>query len=195
MGIEEPMNAEEKQALLNQAAELIKKSIYMVVFSGAGISTPSGIPDFRSPGSGVWEKFDPFEVASIWAFRHQPERFFEWIRSLALQAESAKPNQAHLAIADLEHSGIVKSVITQNIDSLHQAAGSTEVFELHGSALTATCPFCGKKHPRGYFQPVILKAGGIPHCTNCGKVIKPDVVLFGEDLPGKTWDGAYEECL
>lgn len=188
-------SSEEKQAVLIKAANLIKNSSYVVVFSGAGISTPSGIPDFRSPGSGVWEKYDPFEVASIWAFRHEPEKFFDWIRTLALQAESAMPNQAHLAIVDLEKSGVVKSVITQNIDSLHQAAGSKKVFELHGSARTATCPHCGKRHPQDYFQPMILKDKGIPHCINCGKVIKPDVVLFGEDLPGDTWDGAHQECL
>lgn len=189
------MNAEEKQVKLNQAADLINHSSHLIVFTGAGISTPSGIPDFRSPGLGIWEKYNPFEVASIWAFRHEPEKFFDWIRSLALQAESAKPNQAHLAIANLEDSGIVKSVITQNIDSLHQAAGSKKVFELHGSARTATCPHCGKRHSQDYFQPLILEGQGIPHCDKCGKVIKPDVVLFGEDLPKDTWDGAYQECL
>lgn len=195
MDIEKGLKADKKQTLLAEAAALMKKSSHAVVFSGAGISTPSGIPDFRSPDSGLWEKFDPFEVASIWAFRNQPENFFSWIRSLSVQAESAKPNQAHLAVADLENRGIVKSVITQNIDSLHQKAGTKRVFELHGSARTATCPHCGKKHQQEFFLRMIMEAQGIPHCIQCGKIIKPDVVLFGEDLPSDTWDGAYQECL
>jgi NAD-dependent deacetylase len=195
MDIGEKMNAEEKRTVLNKSADLIHNSSYVVVFTGAGISTPSGIPDFRSPNSGLWEKYDPFEVASIWAFQHEPEKFFDWIRTLSLQADSAKPNQAHLAVANLENRGIVKSVITQNIDGLHQVAGSKTVFELHGSARTATCPFCEKKHTQEYFQPIILEAHGIPHCDHCGKMIKPDVVLFGEDLPSDTWNAAYQECL
>jgi NAD-dependent deacetylase len=195
MEIEKDASAEGKQALLAKAAALIDNSSYLVVFTGAGISTPSGIPDFRSPDSGLWEKYDPFEVASIWAFRHQPEVFFDWIRSLSVQADTAKPNLAHLALADLENRGIVKSVITQNIDSLHQMAGSKKVFELHGSARTATCPHCGKKHPQEYFRRMIREEKGIPHCDRCGKIIKPDVVLFGEDLPHDAWDGANQECL
>ena len=189
------VKTEVKQALLAKAAALINDSSYLVVFTGAGISTPSGIPDFRSPDSGLWEKYDPFEVASIWAFRHQPEVFFDWIRSISVQADNAKPNHAHLALANLEKRGIVKSVITQNIDSLHQRAGSKKVFELHGSARTATCPHCGKKHPQEYFRHMIMEEQGIPHCDSCGKMIKPDVVLFGEDLPHDAWDGAYQECL
>lgn len=195
MEIEKGASAEDKQALLAKAAALIDNSSYLVVFTGAGISTPSGIPDFRSPESGLWEKYDPFEVASIWAFRHQPEVFFDWIRSLSVQADTAKPNHAHLALAVLENRGIVKSVITQNIDSLHQMAGSKKVFELHGSARTATCPHCGKKHQQEYFRRMIMEAQGIPRCGRCGKIIKPDVVLFGEDLPHDAWDGAYQECL
>jgi NAD-dependent deacetylase len=180
---------------LDQAANLISQSAYMVVFTGAGISTPSGIPDFRSPGSGLWEKYDPFQVASIWAYRNQPEIFFDWIRSLSIQAESAEPNAAHKAIAELEQKGIVKSVITQNIDSLHQKAGSENVFELHGSARTATCSKCGEVHEQDYFKQIIMDQNAIPHCRVCGSIIKPDVVLFGEDLPQDVWNGAYEECM
>ncbi len=188
-------NSDEKNNLLKTATELIAQASYMVVFTGAGISTPSGIPDFRSPGSGLWEKYDPYKVASIWAFRNQPESFFDWIRSLSIQADSAEPNQAHRAIAELEDKGIVKSVITQNIDSLHQKAGSRNVFELHGSARTATCSNCGKQHNQDYFIKVIIEEKGIPHCERCDAVIKPDVVLFGEDLPQDVWNGAYEECM
>lgn len=195
MDTDNEMGMENKQTLLAKAAELIMKSRYLVAFTGAGISTPSGIPDFRSPDSGLWEKYDPFEVASLWAFRHQPESFFGWIRSLSKQASSAKPNKAHLAVANLENRGYIKSVITQNIDSLHQMAGSKKVFELHGSARTATCPSCGIKHPQEYFHRIIMEAQGIPHCDRCGEMIKPDVVLFGEDLPNDVWNGAYQESL
>ena len=195
MGRKYQLGKEEKDSRLAQAANLIKHSSHMVVFTGAGISTPSGIPDFRSPQSGLWEKYDPFEVASIWAFRNHPESFFEWIRSLSIQASTAAPNQAHFAIAELENRGLVKAVITQNIDSLHQEAGSKNVYELHGSARTATCPQCGSKHDQQYFRRIMLEQQGIPHCASCSEIIKPDVVLFGEELPQEVWNGAYLECL
>jgi NAD-dependent deacetylase len=186
---------EEEDCRLAQAAKLIAQSSHMVVFTGAGISTPSGIPDFRSPKSGLWEKHDPSEVASIWAFRNHPELFFSWIRSLSIQSNSAVPNQAHQAIADLEKCGVIKAVITQNIDNLHREAGSRNVYELHGSAQSATCQKCGCKHQREFFQRDMLEEEGIPHCSKCGAIIKPDVVLFGENLPEDVWDGAYRECL
>ncbi|HUV15126.1 MAG TPA: NAD-dependent deacylase [Pelolinea sp.] len=181
--------------LLRIAAELISTSNHAVVFTGAGISTHSGIPDFRSPDSGLWNQHDPFEVASIWAFSHHPETFFDWIRPLSITAEAAEPNKAHKAIAELEKQGYVKSVITQNIDGLHQKSGSKKVLELHGSARTATCSHCGKKHEQDYFKRIIIRENGIPQCVNCGKTIKPDVVLFGEALPREVWNEAYHECL
>lgn len=195
MNADREMDEKEKNHLLQQAAQLITQSSHMVVFTGAGISTPSGIPDFRSPDSGLWQKNDPFEVASIWAFQHQPRAFFDWIRPLAQQAESAEPNRAHHAIAILEKRGFVKAVITQNIDGLHQKAGSRRVLELHGSTQTATCSHCGKRHEKAYFEPIFLNKYGIPHCDQCGRVIKPDVVLFGEELPQTVWESAYQECL
>ena len=124
------------------AAQLIRNSEYVVAFTGAGLSTASGIPDFRSPGSGLWEKNDPFEVASLSAFKNNPEKFFNWIKSLYLQAKSAKPNRAHQFLSQMEKKGIIKSIITQNIDGLHQKSGAVRVIELHGSARTVTCPNC-----------------------------------------------------
>ena len=184
-----------KKALLKKAADLIDRSSYMVVFTGAGISTPSGIPDFRSPNTGLWKQYDPFEVASLWSFHKKPEAFFNWIKPLAMQSETAKPNLAHQAIADLESRGKVKSVITQNIDGLHQKAGSKKVLELHGSARTATCIKCGKKYDQGNFCRLIIAGDVIPRCDRCGEIIKPDVILFGEELPRDIWNDAYQECL
>lgn len=178
---------------LQCAGEIIRKSRRGVVLTGAGISTPSGIPDFRSTDSGLWQKFDPFEVASLSAFRYHPEKFYNWIRPLARQIYEAEPNPAHLAISRLERTGHVRSVITQNIDGLHQRAGSNLVFEIHGSMETLTCVSCyrkfdGRKHHEAYFYQ-----GVIPHCTDCGHILKPDVVLFGEQLPVRAWLQAQQE--
>jgi NAD-dependent deacetylase len=171
---------------IREAAFLLSKAKHAIAFTGAGISTPSGIPDFRSPGTGLWNQNDPYEVASIWAFRQNPKSFFNWIRPLAINSESALPNSAHLALAQLEIRGVIKTVITQNIDGLHQKAGSKNVLELHGSSLTATCPSCGKKHSREYFHRIIIQSEGYPKCLDCKCIIKPDVVLFGESLPQST---------
>ena len=180
--------------LLKQAAGLLSSAKHAVAFTGAGISTPSGIPDFRSPQSGLWNISDPLKVASIWAFRNRPKDFFDWIRPLAINSESAKPNSAHLSLAHLENLGIIKTVITQNIDGLHHKAGSQHVLELHGTAQSATCPSCGKKHNRDYFHKVITLGEDFPRCSDCNRIIKPDVVLFGESLPQDIWNEAFQEC-
>ncbi|MDP2964712.1 MAG: NAD-dependent deacylase [Pelolinea sp.] len=195
MDIEKVFTSSSNKNLIKQAANLLSKANYAVAFTGAGISTPSGIPDFRSPQSGLWNHSDPFKVASIWAFRQSPKDFFDWIRPLAINAESAKPNSAHLCLAQLENLGIIKAVITQNIDGLHHKAGSRNVLELHGSAQTATCPSCGKKHNRDYFHRIITQSEEFPRCSDCKSIIKPDVVLFGESLPQDIWNKAYQECL
>ncbi len=187
--------SDKNESLLEKAAILLSNSKHAIAFTGAGISTPSGIPDFRSPQSGLWNTSDPYKVASLWAFKNSPKDFFDWIRPLAVNSESAKPNSAHLALAKLEKLGIIKSVITQNIDGLHHKAGSQRVLELHGTAQTATCPSCGKKHERDYFHQKITSGDEFPKCINCGKIIKPDVVLFGEELPQRIWSDAYQECL
>jgi NAD-dependent deacetylase len=174
-------------AAIEDAAELIRKAKRAVVLTGAGISTPSGIPDFRSEGTGLWSREEPLEVASLTTFRTAPARFFEWFRPLAGQIFFAGPNAAHLALAQLEEAGYVKTVITQNIDALHQKAGSTCVVETHGTMKTLTCTRCYQTFDSEPFFKSFIEQGSIPACTVCGGVLKPDVILFGEQLPHAAW--------
>jgi NAD-dependent deacetylase len=169
------------------AAEIIRESKRTVILTGAGISTPSGIPDFRSTDSGLWERYDPFEVASLNAFRYHPEKFYAWMRSLALEIQNAQPNPAHEGLARLEQAGYVQTIITQNIDGLHQRAGSKNILEVHGSLQTLTCASCYRQYPAQQFMKAYLDDGEIPHCIDCQGILKPDVVLFGEQLPVRTW--------
>ncbi len=169
------------------AAELFSKAGRAVVLTGAGISTPSGIPDFRSEGTGLWSREEPMEVASLNTFRTNPEKFYAWFRPLANQIFGAKPNRAHLALAELEGSGRIRTIATQNIDLLHQKAGSKNVIELHGSLATLSCTQCFQQVGSfSYLEPFVEK-GEIPHCPHCGAVLKPDVILFGEQLPQRAW--------
>lgn len=177
---------------LNKAAELIRNSRSTVVLTGAGISTPSGIPDFRSSNNGLWTKFNPMEVASINSFQLHPERFFDWIRPLANQILKAEPNSAHLALSRLEGSGHIKAIITQNIDGLHQRAGSRVVHEIHGGLSSLTCVSCYHQHEASLFVESFVENGEIPLCPDCGGILKPDVVLFGEELPAATWQASQE---
>ena len=181
------------QSAIQQAGELIRSAHHTVVLTGAGISTPSGIPDFRSQGTGLWTKDDPMKVASLSAFRYRPEVFFNWLRPLAQKMWQAKPNAAHLGLAELEKAGAIQAVITQNIDGLHQVAGSRNVLEVHGSARTATCKVCRKQYSAEQFRDEFL-AGGIPHCPECGGTLKPDIVLFEEMLPVDVWQQAERHC-
>ena len=176
------------------AADIIRNSRRGVVLTGAGVSTPSGIPDFRSANTGIWEKFDPFEVASLSAFRYNPARFYEWMRSLATGVHEASPNPAHYALAKLEEAGFIQTIITQNIDRLHQRAGSKNVLEVHGSMGTLTCTSCYRTvSSQGYLE-AYLERGEIPYCPDCHSVLKPDLVLMGEQLPVATWLKAQEAC-
>lgn len=185
---------QESERDIRRAADLLKACKYGVVLTGAGISTPSGIPDFRSSGSGLWTRFDPFEVASLSAFRHHPERFFEWMRTLAQKIAEATPNSAHTALVQLEASGVIQTIITQNIDGLHQRAGSQYVLEVHGSLRTLTCSGCFRRFDaNGFIQPY-LAYGTIPHCPECNRILKPDVILMEEQLPLQTWTKAQEAC-
>ncbi len=174
------------------AAEIILQARQTVVLTGAGISTPSGIPDFRSPDSGLWNQYDPFEVASLESFRYNPEKFFHWIRPLAIGMHLAAPNPAHLALARLEQAGYIKTIITQNIDGLHQKAGAINVLEVHGSMQTLTCVSCFQKVEAVGYIEAFLERGDIPYCKRCRHVLKPDVILFGEQLPVRTWLKAQE---
>jgi NAD-dependent deacetylase len=152
-----------------------------VVLTGAGISTESGIPDFRSP-TGIWADVDPLEVASIDAFRRDPERVWDFYRARIDMLLRAEPNRAHLALAALEEAGLVAGVVTQNIDLLHSRAGSREVVEVHGSIRSAVCLACGREETLDAVRGR-LEAGDVPACPACGEVLKPGVVLFGELLP------------
>ena len=169
------------------AADILRSSKSAVVLSGAGISTASGIPDFRSTDGGLWEIYDPFEVASLASFRYNPERFFDWMHPLAMNMSVAQPNIAHYGLARLEQAGWIKTIITQNIDALHQRAGSHHVIEIHGSMQALTCVRCYTQYPSAQFLPDYLEKKQIPYCPACGGVLKPNLVLFGEQLPSQAW--------
>lgn len=166
-----------------RAIALLREAKYAVALTGAGISTPSGIPDFRSPESGVWQKVDPMEVASIYAFRHNPQAFFDWMRPLANTILHAQPNPAHFALANLEANGRLRATITQNIDLLHSKAGSHTVYEVHGSLSRATCQGCHTQIDALPMWQQFIQDNQVPTCANCSAVLKPNVVLFGEILP------------
>jgi NAD-dependent deacetylase len=176
------------------AADIIRASRNAVVLTGAGVSTPSGIPDFRSANNGIWEKFDPFEVASLSAFRYNPEQFYAWMRGLAGTIFQARPNPAHIGLAELERLGYVRTIITQNVDTLHQRAGSRRVLEVHGSMGTLTCTRCYQTCETAPYLTPYLEHGTIPYCASCGSVLKPDMVLMGEQLPARTWLQAQQAC-
>jgi NAD-dependent deacetylase len=178
------------EAAIEDAAVLIRKAKRAVVLTGAGISTPSGIPDFRSEGSGLWSRDEPMEVASLSTFRTAPERFFHWFQPLAAQIFSAQPNAAHLALAEFEKAGHVRTIITQNIDALHQKAGSQSVVEVHGTVRTLSCTNCFQQFESGSLLQPYLETGKIPQCLNCNGILKPDVILFGEQLPQSAWHEA-----
>jgi len=168
---------------IHAAAELFKKAKHVIAFTGAGISTPSGIPDYRSPNSGLWENVNPIEVASMYGFRQNPQAFYNWIYPLTRLTLYAKPNPAHEALVKLERFGLLKAIITQNIDMLHTRAGSKTVYELHGHLREATCVHCFTVYPAEPIIKQFLEDRKVPKCPKCGGVIKPNVILYGEQLP------------
>ena len=178
-----------EQEKFETAAAWLKNSHRAVALTGAGISTPSGIPDFRSQNQGLWNRFDPIEVASIRTFHQNPRRFFDWFIPLLQQSMNAQPNSAHLGLAKLEQVGILKTIITQNIDGLHHRAGSKKILEVHGSVRQMTCTHCHRTVDNEKNLEHLLN-GHIPHCSECNGILKPDVILFGEPLPAETWENA-----
>jgi NAD-dependent deacetylase len=161
----------------DRLAGLIRSARSVVALTGAGVSVPSGIPDFRSPGTGLWENVDPMEVAHISVWRRDPERFWSFYGQRFAVLDGKQPNGAHRALAEL---GI--PVITQNIDGLHGRAGSRDVIEIHGSIASASCQVDGSRYPLAYTRARMEAAvDGVPRC-DCGQPLKPDVVLFGELL-------------
>jgi NAD-dependent deacetylase len=175
-------------------ADLLRRAQPCVVLTGAGVSTESGIPDFRSP-TGIWAEVDPMEYASLRAFREDPEKVWGFYAARIDMLTGAEPNEAHRAIAELERRGLVSAVVTQNIDLLHTRAGSENVVEVHGSIRTASCPQCGRVYPLAPAKqgapPTVSTFSSVPRCE-CGGILKPDVVFFGELLPREAIDRAYE---
>jgi NAD-dependent deacetylase len=175
---------------VERLAELIRERGPAVVLTGAGISTESGIPDFRSP-TGIWARYDPQEYATIDAFRADPVKVWRFYALRFRALTEAQPNAGHLALAELERAGRVRAVVTQNIDLLHERAGSREVIEVHGSIRTSSCRGCGSRY--GLDDVLrLLEETGEPRCVTCDDVLKPDVVFFGELLPEEAIDRAYE---
>ena len=174
-----------------QLARLLTDSSSTVALTGAGISVPSGIPDFRSPGTGIWEKVDPFEVATIQAFRRDPARFWSFYRPRFEALGDKRPNPAHETLVELERRGMLEAVITQNVDRLHRKAGTERLIEVHGSIDTSSCTSCGAswslEEVEGLFDD-----DGVAVCSHCAGLVKPDVVLFGELLPAGAMAEAEE---
>jgi len=171
-------------------AELIQQRQPCLVLTGAGVSTASGIPDFRSP-AGIWARYDPMEYATIEAFRRDPVKVWDFYGRRLQVLTKAEPNAAHRALAELERRGLVRAVVTQNIDRLHERAGSRKVIEVHGSIRTSSCLRCGERVP---FEDVVrlVEATGAPPCPRCGAILKPDVVMFGESMPEHEIDRALD---
>jgi len=171
-------------------ARLLTERQPCVVLTGAGVSTESGIPDFRS-ASGIWAEFDPREYATLGAFRRDPEKVWRFYRMRFELLERAEPNAAHVALVELERRGRVRAVVTQNIDRLHERAGSRDVVEVHGSIRTASCPACGRVRTFDEVRGLLEEGDGAPRCPACGAILKPDVVFFDELLPPAAIDRAF----
>jgi len=173
-------------------AELIRSAGTVVALTGAGISVPSGIPDFRSPGTGLWANVNPMEVAHIDVFRRDPQRFWHFYGDRFTALRDKRPNGAHAALAELERRGRLAAVVTQNIDGLHAAAGTSELIEVHGSIAHSSCLACGRRYALEDVRARLAEdPDGVPRC-DCGRALKPDVVLFGEYLPAAALERASE---
>jgi NAD-dependent deacetylase len=182
-------------ARAERLARLLRDSKCAVVLTGAGVSVPSGIPDFRSPGTGLWANVDPMEVAHIDAWRRDPDRFWSFYGDRFASLAEKQPNDAHLALAELERRGLVKAVITQNVDRLHRRAGSERLIEVHGSIDRSVCLECGGRFSLERVIEQLRESEGAPECPSCVTPLKPDVVLFGELLPERAMSEAQELAL
>jgi NAD-dependent deacetylase len=178
-----------------RVADLLRGAERAVALTGAGISVPSGIPDFRSPGSGLWEKVDPMEVAHIDAWRRDPDRFWSFYSQRFTTLTDKLPNEAHLALAELERRGLIRGVITQNIDRLHRKAGTERLIEVHGSIEWSVCMRCGTRVEIDRVIALLGDGDGAPRCPTCGAPLKPEVVLFGELLPERALAEAQDLAM
>jgi len=172
-------------ASFEKAAEIILTSELTLALTGAGISVESGIPDFRS-AEGLWSKYDPAEYATIEAFKANPQKVWEMLREMDKVVSRAEPNMAHRGMAELEDMGCLHCIITQNVDNLHQAGGSRDVIEYHGNVSTLSCLWCGGRYPATDKQNENL-----PRCE-CGRILKPDVIFFGEAIPEKAMNRSFQ---
>ena len=172
-------------------AGLLREAERAVVLTGAGISVPSGIPDFRTPGTGLWENVDPMEVAHIGAFRRDPDRFWSFYAERFAHLHDKRPNRAHEVVAELERRGVVRAVVTQNVDRLHRLAGCRNVVEVHGSIEWSVCGECGGRVALERVLELLRARPGAPECAACIAPLKPDVVLFGELLPEPAMSEAF----
>ncbi|HEY3265390.1 MAG TPA: NAD-dependent deacylase [Armatimonadota bacterium] len=176
---------------VQELADLLRHSQRTVVLTGAGISTESGIPDFRTPGSGLWSKVDPMEILSVTAMHTDPKRFYDFKIPLWRTFNAAQPNAGHIALAELESMGRVRCVVTQNIDSLHTRAGSQNVLEVHGHMRTGRCMRCHEHVPFEILAERV-EGGQVPPKCDCGGILRPDVVLFEDMLPEAFQDAVRE---
>ena len=182
-------------ARVERLAQLLRDSKCAVALTGAGVSVPSGIPDFRSPGTGLWENVDPMEVAHIDAWRRDPDGFWKFYGDRFVSLFDKQPNDAHLVLAELERRGLVRAVITQNVDRLHRRAGSERVIEVHGSIDYSVCMDCRGKVSLERVMEQLREREGAPECATCVTPLKPDVVLFGEMLPEQAMSEAQALAL
>jgi NAD-dependent deacetylase len=171
--------------MLDKACEIIHETMskngYITVLTGAGISTDSGIPDFRSKGTGLWEKVDPMATLSKTAWLKRPKEFYDFFFELVDMTNDKEPNEAHLALAEMQSKGIIQTIITQNIDGLHEKAGSSRVITIHGNLSESHCNTCGESFPIDKIRSSVADGKYDPRCL-CGGVIRPSVVLFGDQL-------------
>lgn len=174
---------------IKKLASLLVESKDVLVLTGAGVSTESGIPDFRSPGTGLWSKMDPMELFSRAILTQDPQKFWRQAEPVFREMSQAQPNPAHYALAELEKVGLIRGIVTQNIDNLHYMAGSNVVLEVHGHLRTVHCPGCGAQVA---MAPTLdqVAAGSLPQCE-CGEVFRPDVILFGDPLPASFQTALY----
>jgi NAD-dependent deacetylase len=176
---------------VQRLAALVRDAGTVVALTGAGISVPSGIPDFRSPGTGLWANVDPMEVAHIDAWRADPVRFWRFYGHRFTTLDGKEPNAAHRALVELERRGRLEAVVTQNIDMLHRKAGTRDLVEVHGTIEHSSCLACGARYPLAEARARLARdPDGVPRC-DCGRPLKPDVVLFGEWLPEEALDRAF----
>ncbi len=172
------------ESAIHQAAEILVRSKKTLALTGAGVSVESGIPDFRSPG-GLWTIYDPAEYATISAFRATPEKVWKMLREMAKLVDEARPNRCHTGMAALEQMGFLHHIITQNVDNLHQSAGSKDVIEYHGNSSSLICPNCRKRYQSKE------KSGDFPPKCVCGNILKPEVIFFGEAIPEKALSRSF----